>query len=71
MARAPAMKAANMVDPLDRADLYLFVVAQAHRVADEFTRHQWREHPAISGAINYRLLASLLPYTSINCCRIR
>ena len=71
MTRAPAMKAAIMVDPLDRTGLYLFTMAQAHRVVDEFTRYQWREHPAISGAINYRLLASLLPYTSINCCRIR
>ena len=53
--RAPAMKAANMLDPLDRAGAYLWAIAQAHRVADVFTKHQWREHPAISGAINYHL----------------
>ena len=53
--RAPAMKATNMSDPLDRAGTYLWAMVQAHRVSDEFTKHQWREHPAVSGAINYHL----------------
>ena len=34
------MKAATMVDPLDRAGTYLWAMDQAHFVADEFTRHQ-------------------------------
>ena len=53
--RAPAMKVANVSDLLDRAGTYLWAMVQAHRVSDEFTKHQWREHPAILGAINYHL----------------
>ena len=49
------MKAANMQDPLDRAGAYLWAMTQAHHVTGEFIKHQWREHPAISGAMNYHL----------------
>ena len=53
--RAPAMKSANMTDHLDRVDSYLSAMSQAHRVTDDYTKHQWREHHALSGAINYHL----------------
>ena len=53
--RDHAMKVANMQDPLNRAGTYLWAMAQAHCVAGEFIKHQWREHPAISGAINYHM----------------
>ena len=53
--RDHAMKVANMQDPLDRAGTYLWAMAQVHCVAGEFIKHQWREHPAISGAINYHM----------------
>ena len=49
------MKAANVQDPLDRAGAYLWDMVQSHRVVGEFTKHQLREHPALSGAINYHL----------------
>ena len=44
-----------MSDPLDRTGAYFWAMDQANYVADKFTKHQWREHPAISGAIDYQL----------------
>ena len=68
---APAIKAANMADPLDRAGSYLLDMSQAHRVADEFTKHQRREHPVMSGQFIIIFFVSLLPHLSITFCKTR
>ena len=67
----PTMKAANMTDSLDRVGSYLWAMAQAHRVANEFTKHQWREHPAMSGQLIIIIFVSLLPHLIVNCFKMR
>ena len=68
--RAPAQAASNMSSQSDRAGAYLWAIAQSHRVSRVFVAHRWREHPAVSGVINYHLFRFMVPLNSHNKLRV-
>ena len=68
--RAPAQAASNMSLQSDRAGAYLWAITQSHRVSRVFVAHRWREHPVVSGVINYHLFRFMVPLNSHNKLRV-
>ena len=68
--RAPAQAASNMSSQSDRASAYLWAIAQSHRVYRVFVAHRWRDHPSVSGVINYHLFRCMVPLNSHNKLRV-
>ena len=68
--RAPVQAASNMYLQSDRTGAYLWFIAQSHRVSRVFVGHRWREHPAVSGVINYHLFRCMVPLNSHNKLRV-
>ena len=64
--RAPTQVASNMSSQFDRAGAYFWAISQSHRVPRVFVAHRWREHPAVSGVINYHLFRFVVPLNAHN-----
>ena len=39
---------------------------QARRITQDFISHRWKEHPSISGVINYHLFRFMVPLSTHN-----
>ena len=55
-----------MSSPVERAGSYIWAMAQSYRISSEFMSHRWREHPVVTGVINYHLFCFMVPLTLHN-----
>ena len=62
--RSPA--AASSEDSTAEAGAYIWAMAQAHRVSQEFMSCQWRSHFSIAGIINYHVFKFMVPLSAHN-----
>ena len=63
---AHTQKASNMSSQSDRVGTYLWTISQPHQVSNVFVSHRWRDHPAVSGVINYHLFRFVVSLNAHN-----
>lgn len=61
---APDQAASNISSQLNRAGANLWAIAQSYRFCRVFISHHSREHPGVSGVINYHFFRFMVPKRS-------
>ena len=60
--RAPTSTSSD--DATVREGSYIWAMAQAHRVSNDFMAAQWRYHASIAGIINYHVFQFMVPLSA-------
>jgi len=53
-----------MSSPINIAGVHLLSLVQSHQVSADVVAHSWREHPSITGMINYHLFRFMVPLSA-------